>query len=159
MNCLVVILYLYIHLLSLRHIFSTYTLFGPYVTDTALKDSRSLYCFNTSISHGVDNYFPRLWGTGISDAIFCLYIAFCLIPMLCKPIPPSFGDNIVCLSLWFPFYLIVLNPSTDFHQIFRVSLPQENLELMRFRGYPVTTVAMEILLRFSGLKACGCSTY
>ena len=26
--------------------------------------------FTVSISHGVENYFPRLWGTGISDAIF-----------------------------------------------------------------------------------------
>ena len=40
------------------------------ITDTALKVSRSLYCFTTPISHGVENYFPRLWGTGISDAIF-----------------------------------------------------------------------------------------
>ena len=41
-------------------------------TDTALKVSQSVCCF-TSISHGVENYFPRLWGTGISDAIFtCL---------------------------------------------------------------------------------------
>ena len=40
------------------------------ITDTALKESQSLYCFTTSISHGVENYFPRLWGTGISDAIF-----------------------------------------------------------------------------------------
>ena len=40
------------------------------ITDTVLKVSRSLYCFTTSISHGVENYFPRLWGTGISDAIF-----------------------------------------------------------------------------------------
>ena len=40
------------------------------ITDTALKVSRSLYCFTASISHGVENYFPRLWGTGISDAIF-----------------------------------------------------------------------------------------
>ena len=39
-------------------------------TDTALKVSRSVYCFSASISHGVENYFPRLWGTGISDAIF-----------------------------------------------------------------------------------------
>ena len=39
------------------------------ITDTALKISRSLNCFTTSISHGVENYFPRLWGTGISDAI------------------------------------------------------------------------------------------
>ena len=40
-----------------------------YISDTALKVSRSLYFFTTSISHGVENYFPRLWGTGISDAI------------------------------------------------------------------------------------------
>ena len=39
-------------------------------TDTAVKVSQSVYCFTTSISHGVENYFPRLWGTGISDAIF-----------------------------------------------------------------------------------------
>ena len=37
--------------------------------DTALKVSRSLYCFTTSVSHGVENYFPRLWGMDISDAI------------------------------------------------------------------------------------------
>ena len=39
-------------------------------TDTALKVSQSVYCFTTSISHGVENYFLRLWGMGISDAIF-----------------------------------------------------------------------------------------
>ena len=39
-------------------------------TDTALKVSQSVYCFTTSISHGDDNYFPKLWGTGMSDAIF-----------------------------------------------------------------------------------------
>ena len=41
-----------------------------YITDTALNVSQSLYCFTASIFHGVENYFPRLWGTGISDAIF-----------------------------------------------------------------------------------------
>ena len=41
-----------------------------YITDTALKVSRSLYCFTTSISRGVKNYFPRMWGIGISDTIF-----------------------------------------------------------------------------------------
>ena len=39
-------------------------------TDTSLKVSQSVYCSTTSIPHGVENYFPRLWGTGISDAIF-----------------------------------------------------------------------------------------
>ena len=43
-------------------------------TDTALKVSQSVYCFTTSVSHGVENYFPRLWGTGISDAIFLQFI-------------------------------------------------------------------------------------
>ena len=43
-------------------------------TDTALKVSQSVYCFTTSISHGVENYFLRLWGPGIYDAIFDLYI-------------------------------------------------------------------------------------
>ena len=36
-----------------------------------------MYCFTTSISHGVEKYFPRLWGMGISDAIFiCVFIKF-----------------------------------------------------------------------------------
>ena len=39
------------------------------MNDTALKVSQSLYCFSTFICHIVENYFPRLWGTGISDAI------------------------------------------------------------------------------------------
>ena len=43
-------------------------------TDTAPKVSQSVYCLTTSISHGVKNYFPRLWGTGISDAIFDFYL-------------------------------------------------------------------------------------
>ena len=45
-----------------------------YITDTALKVSQSLYFFTTSICHGVGNYFPRLWSTGISDAIFSAII-------------------------------------------------------------------------------------
>ena len=46
-------------------------------TDTALKVSHSVYCFTTSIFHGVENYFLMLWGTAISDAIlyFCLVLA------------------------------------------------------------------------------------
>ena len=70
LNCLVLILHLYTYFLSLRHHFSLIKHYlDLYITDTALKISRSLYCFTTSISHGVENYFPRLWGTGISDAI------------------------------------------------------------------------------------------
>ena len=44
-----------------------------YITDTALKVSRSLHYIITPVSHGVENYFPRLWGTGISDTIFFIY--------------------------------------------------------------------------------------
>ena len=51
--------------------------------DTALKVSQSVYCFTTSISHGVENYFPRLWGVGISAAIVNL-ITFTIIYMLSK---------------------------------------------------------------------------
>ena len=40
--------------------------------DTAVKVSQSVYCFTTSISHGVENCFPRLWGIGISDAILLI---------------------------------------------------------------------------------------
>ena len=52
--------------LSLRH----YFLYLNIIWTLTLKVSQSVYCFTTSISHGVENYFPRLWGTGISDAIF-----------------------------------------------------------------------------------------
>ena len=45
-----------------------------YLSDTSLKVSRALYCFTTSICHGVENCFPRLWGMGISDTIFSLLI-------------------------------------------------------------------------------------
>ena len=51
--------------------------------DTDLKVSQSVYCFTTSISHGVEKYFPRLWGTGISDVIVNL-ITFTIIYMLPK---------------------------------------------------------------------------
>ena len=40
-----------------------------YGIDSVLKVSQSLYCITTSTCHGVEN-FPRLWGMGISDAIF-----------------------------------------------------------------------------------------
>ena len=40
--------------------------------DTAMKVSQSLYCFTTFICRGVENYFPRLWGTGVSDVIFLI---------------------------------------------------------------------------------------
>ena len=48
-----------------------------HVTLFALKVSRSLYQVTDSVSHGVVNYFPGLWGTCISDAVLSiLYQAF-----------------------------------------------------------------------------------
>ena len=60
-----------------------FSLLKHYITDTALKVSRSLCCFTTSLSHCVENCFPRLWGTGISDAIlipffYCWSYKFCV---------------------------------------------------------------------------------
>ena len=69
LNCLDLILYFYIHFLRLLFSLLKHYL-DLYITDTALKVSQFLYCYTTSISHGVEKYFPRLWGTGISDAIF-----------------------------------------------------------------------------------------
>ena len=58
----VLMLFLFIHFISLRCYFKHYLELD--ITDTALKVSRSLYCFTASISHGVENYFLRLWGYG-----------------------------------------------------------------------------------------------
>ena len=48
------------------------------MTDTALKVSRSLYCFTTSISHGLENYFPGLWGTGS----LMLFLVICFLKIV-----------------------------------------------------------------------------
>ena len=66
-------LVLYIHFLSLTHYFLYLkTLLGPLYK---WHWAESILCsFTTSIFHSVENYFPRLWGMGISDAIF----KFCL---------------------------------------------------------------------------------
>ena len=59
-----------LHFLSFRCYFLYLNIIWSLTTDTALKVSQSLYCFTISIFHGVKNYFPRLWGMGISDAFF-----------------------------------------------------------------------------------------
>ena len=61
----------FIHIFSLLEVFYLLKHYLDLsINDTALKVSRPLYCFTASVSDGVENYFPRLWGTGISDAIF-----------------------------------------------------------------------------------------
>ena len=84
LNCLVLILYLSIHYLYLRCYFSVL---------------KPLYCFTTSISHGVENYFPRLWGTSISDAIFkqlamAVILIFKMRPKFCRQV--FIAINIPC---------------------------------------------------------------
>ena len=68
LKCLDLILYLFIQLFSLlKHYLELY------ITDTALKVSRSLYFFTTSIFHDVENYFPRLWGPEASLMLFFVF--------------------------------------------------------------------------------------
>ena len=75
--------------------------------DTALKVSQSVYCFTTSISHGVVNYFSRLWGNGISDAIFFFLN----------------GDSIVTTTAITVFWVMVnIRSLWEFRAIFRVLL-------------------------------------
>ena len=69
LNCFVLILHLFIHYLSLRHYFLYWL--GLYITDSAE------FCTDTVLLYVmVLKYFPRLWGTGISDAIFYKAMAF-----------------------------------------------------------------------------------
>ena len=75
-------------------------LFKHYLdTDTALKVSQSVYCFTTSISHGVENYFPRLWGTGISDAISSL--------LNCLILELNLYMQFLCLRCYFLYLNII----------------------------------------------------
>ena len=71
--------------------------------------SRSLYCFTTaSISHGVENYFPRLWGTGVTDAIFVLYLLQLSDAVKLDPRPEYHR----CVLSWLPDNPIPLAEST-----------------------------------------------
>ena len=60
-----------VHLLSLKHYFLYLNIIMTFTKLTlfALTVSQSMYCSTSSVSHSVENYFPRLWGIGISDAI------------------------------------------------------------------------------------------
>ena len=80
LNCLVLIVHLCIFSWTLFSLLKLYL--DLYITDTALKVSRYLYWFTTSLSHGVENYFPRLWGEGICDAIFNMAVHLFLILQL-----------------------------------------------------------------------------
>ena len=57
-----------------------------YISHAVLNVSRCLYYmyFTTSISYGVENYFPRLWGTGISEAETLML----------------FSVTVMCLQVW-----------------------------------------------------------
>ena len=79
-----------VHFLSLKlyFLYLNFILTLTKVTLFALKVSRSLYCFTSSVSHGVENYFPRLWGTGISVDIF----------LVCKTVVNR--DNFSNYKIW-----------------------------------------------------------
>ena len=66
------------------------------ITDTAVKVSRSLYCFTASISHGVEKYFPGLWGTAISDVNF---LFLCQLTCQSADIMASFCGVRVCVRV------------------------------------------------------------
>ena len=72
LNCLVLILYLHVQFLLFEINYLLKHYLELYITDTVLKVSRSLYCFITSISHCVENYFPRLWCKGILMRFLCV---------------------------------------------------------------------------------------
>ena len=71
--------------------------------DTALKVSQSVYCFTTSISHGVENYFPGC-GVRASLMLFSAFVTnFALQHGNGKSEQPHTVLNIACvcdLCLW-----------------------------------------------------------
>ena len=69
-----------------------------------------MHCFTTSISHGVENYFPRLWGEGISDAIFVY----------------EFTGNTACFAICF--------------QDFNMTMKKCSTELLSFTGVNISTI-------------------
>ena len=78
LKCLVLILYLFIHFLSLRCYFSVLKHYLElHITDNALKVSASLYClYTTSISHGVEIISP---GCGARASVMLCYNNICLL--------------------------------------------------------------------------------
>ena len=57
-----------------------------YIADTALNVSMSLHCFTISVSRGVENYFPRLWGTASLMLFYLPYYWSQRFAMLNQPI-------------------------------------------------------------------------
>ena len=73
LNGLVLILCLYINVCSL----TCYFLLHLYIILHCLflKVPWPLYYFTSSVSHGIQCYFPRLWGTGMPDVmLYCWYV-------------------------------------------------------------------------------------
>ena len=55
-----------------------------HITLISVKVSRSLYCVTSSVYHGVVNYYPGLWGTGIADGIFVSVVSFTSLTHSCS---------------------------------------------------------------------------
>ena len=83
--------------------------FEFYIIDTSLKVSWSLYCFTTSMSHGVADYFPRLLGTGISDAIFSLLINAVILLLNCLVLILYLYTHFLSLRCYFLYLNIIWN--------------------------------------------------
>ena len=71
------------------------------------------------------------------------------ISLIFKNLSARFGFKSVTKEMGVP-----LPKPMDFHQIFRIYIPQEDLERIRLRGYQVITVAMATLERSLVLKVC-----
>ena len=93
-------------------------------------------------SHKSDKNIPKSEGTDWNFLTF-------LTPTLVIVVPCAITAAAAAIKL---VGVSQLNPCTDFHQIFRVYLPQEDLELIRFWGVSATTVAMATLLQFLNHK-------
>ena len=71
-SIVILIVYFCINLDSLKLYFLYVNIIWTFTKLTlfTLKVSFTLNCFTSSVCHGVEKYFPGLWGMGISDAIF-----------------------------------------------------------------------------------------
>ena len=84
-------------------------------TDTVLKVSQSVYCFTTSMSHGVENYFPRLW-VRASLMLFSLFIQIL---------------NIIFRNVVFASSAMFASPLLRLGDNWKTRLPEFRLDLSR----------------------------
>ena len=111
-------------------------------TDTALKASQSVYCLTTFISHSVENYFPRLWGMGISDAILLFEEPLFILIIFIKP---------HCIFVLKKLHLAVFMGEM-------LSTPC-TAQLLKFMTYPSSSLACFTILLLFIIIISNCSIY